>query len=217
MRHEKIKTGYSNKSYGKSFQLAGGSLGHLDAAKKEADLNESEGREVILETYNRNGWGLGGHKDNEHNHVKTFKELKKRKKGCGNLAAKAAGKIPMYDGTITEEIAEDRLDWIEANNGEVYPLANDHKEKLSAVNLVPGQTFDTPRAEDEGHAAFNLDLDEAYKRGGEIYETLVKRGNPKAKRVTKEEFQKEHAENVFRDYLQTVKALGGETTIFVRK
>ncbi len=45
-----------------------------------------------------------------------------------------------------------------SNHTYVYELVGDHKEEAALVNLVEGTTFDTNRAAQEGHQAFNLDL-----------------------------------------------------------
>lgn len=121
-------------------QIQGGTYGLLDALKKILNISEEEARTIII----AKGIPLGA-----HTHV-DLAEL-----GCG-YAAKVQSD-PTSVGAVEAVSAEDRLNWIRANGGEVLVYTDEHDPQLAIINYKYGKTLDTNSAMGNGIGIFNFD------------------------------------------------------------
>ena len=205
-------TGYKNEN-NLGDQFPGGTFGIIGALRMVVKLNENKTREVVKKVCDQNNIRMGDHIDDGHGQIKTKEELEQRVRGCGNQDAAGDGKIPMYADLVDENTIKDRFSWLRANNGAVPVLTGEHEEKLAAVNLEAGKTFNTSKAVSKGKSIFNADLVTAHELGGYIFDELteIQHQGP----VEKQVFQKAFVKEVVRDYMQTLVALGGGKKMYI--
>jgi len=206
-------TEYADNNY-TGGQFAGGSNGELGALRVVTGLGEDEARGVLTRVCSKRGIRLGNHNDDGHGEIKEKEELSNRTKGCGNQDKLAEGELPMYEDLgINKAIQIARIDWIKEQGGLFPALAGSHEEKGTGINLAGGTTFDTKTAVNEESSIFNLDVRQMYEFAPDIYEELpdeVKR------QIKTEDFRKQMVKAVVRDYLQTLKALGGSEIVWLK-
>ncbi len=114
-----------------------------------------------------------------------------------------------------ETLILDRINWLMKQGGAVIELTGEHQEKGAAVNLVFNTTYDTLKAAKTDQALFNCDIWAAYEIAGFLHDELKAENfdhqGPKDKQV----FQTTFTQELLRNYLQTLKALGQDTKIYL--
>jgi hypothetical protein len=207
---QKIVQKYQIEKY-RGRQFPGGTFGVVDATRKILGLEEEAGLEFVKNTYKLNGLRMGDHIDNldeNHKEIGSEAKLKEKVDGCGKENVTNGSKVAVYnDLGLTPESTSKRINWIKENDGDIYILGGPHNETLAVANLIESETADVEKAAGEGKSFFNMDIKEAYKIGGYIFETALSQGIH-MKQGSKEEFQIAFTRLMVTDYLQTLAALG---------
>jgi hypothetical protein len=188
-------------------QFAGGTFGIIGALRSTTDRNEDEARAFVKRVYEKNGWRIGDHIDDDHGSINDTEILKTRNMGCGNQDKIREGAIPMYaEGQVgvTPEEVDDRFTWLRKINGYLPVLKGEHEEKGAAVNLFLGKTFNTEKAVEQNKSIFNLDLAEAHYIAQTFYKEMESNSDGAG---AKDQFVQDFINAVIRDYLQTLAAL----------
>lgn len=194
-------------------QFPGGTLGLLDVLRASTGFTEAVARDIITSVCMKNNARMGGHIDNEHGHIQDTEILTQRNEGCGNQGKAASGGIELLKGLIDTDGINARYEWLRSQGAAIAVLAGEHQERLAAINLEQGITFDTSRAVTEENSIFNLDLPAAQEMAGYIYDEISARGIGTALEMNRQEFTELYVKNMVKDFLQTIKALTNLQTV----